>query len=370
MAKDRKKYWLLLVLMLFTAYFFIASRPVPVETILVPRWLNSLESGYPIYLNGTADSGADSTSTGDILPFELGNRFGYVDTEGRFIINQIKKGSVALSAERWIEYPEMPDELELRHPLDDSVVRIEAIRGYPLFLDSAMFLINDEQNSISKLDDAGAVRWTYDFAAPLTDIDAAAGLLLAGSLDGTVELLDDEGTRIFFFAPGGSRYSVILGCRISEDGSRLAIVSGIDDQRFLLLERFGDAGVSDYKVAYHEFLGDGFRRAVHLAFIDNDRRIAFEREGGLGIYEIISRKSLKLSLEGTINALDGSGDDGLLFIITSQSGIQKELVAVRMPGTIIIEAPFRSENSFLGRQGPLLYIGGGTTIGSFKLDRR
>jgi hypothetical protein len=361
----KKKYWFIVMVLFFISYIFIAARPVPVETILSPQWLTSLESTYPDF------SGKDvPLENQELLPFSLGDRFGYVDPDGRFTINQVKKGYISLSGEYWAEYESIPETIEVRNPLNEKVMTIENPQGYPLFFDNKIFLLNNEQNSLSALDLSGNIKWTYDFAAPLTVFDAAAGLILAGSLDGTVEVLNDQGQRIFFFEPGGSRFSVILGCAISKDGSKMAVISGIDDQRFLLLDRFGDPGSTEYKVIYHEFLGDGFRRAVHVSFIDDDRWVVFECQGGLGVYNINTRSSIRIPLEGEIVALDGTGSDRLLFVVTSQSAEEKRLVAIRLPETIIIEAPFKSETAFLSRQGSRIYLGGGMTLASFKLNKR
>jgi hypothetical protein len=361
-AEEKKKYWFVLVLLFFIIYVFIAAQPVPVETVLTSRWLISVESNFADVPNANPE-GAQGAA---LFPFRLGNRFGYVDAGGRFAVNQEKKGEVALSGDNWAEYEAVPETIEVRDPRNNTVLTIRGARGYPMFLDKRILLVNSEQNALSAVDEAGEIRWTYDFAAPLTCVDAAAGLILAGSLDGIVELLDDQGQMVFFFVPGGSRRAVIQGCRISSDGSKLAIISGIDDQRFLLLERFGDT----YKVVYHEFLEDGFRRAVHLAFIDHDTRVVFEREGGLGIFEIGARTSVKLPLEGEIAAIDESGTGGLIFIITSGPDRQKNLLAVGFPGTVLIDTPFKSETIFLGRHDSRLYIGGGMTLASFELDRR
>jgi hypothetical protein len=289
-----------------------------------------------------------------------------VDTRGHFAINQAKTGYVSLSDLRWAKYDAIPEKIEIRNPVNESLGVIEAGRGYPLFLDGNIYLLGEMQNSLSLADEEGKIRWTYDFAAPLTSIDAAAGLILTGSLDGTVELLDTEGKRLFFFEPGGSRLSVVLGCRISRDGRQLAVISGIDDQRFLLLEGFGDS----YKIVYHEFLEDGFRHAVHMAFVDNDSRIVYEREGGLGIYDIRTRQSINLPLPGDVIALDETGTNGLLFAIISLGGQQKNLAVIRLPGTLIMQAPFKSETAFLSRRNSHLYVGGGMTLASFELDMR
>jgi hypothetical protein len=239
-----------------------------------------------------------------------------------------------------------------------------------MFLDKRIFLVNSERTSLSALDDSGQIVWTHDFSSLITTIDGGGGFVIAGLLHGVVEILDSRGQRVFSFEPGGSRLSVITGCAISKDAARIAIVSGIDPQRFLLLERYGDTGNIEYKTVYHQFLEEGTRQPVHVAFVDNDRRVAFERQDGLGLYDISARTSLKVSLEGRIIEIDKVGDDRILFLLTAQNDNEKHLVAVRFPGEIIFEAPFRSSNFFLSRQGSHIYIGGNMTLASFNLEKR
>jgi hypothetical protein len=364
-SKTKKKHRLLICLALFTVYIFAAARPIPQEIILVPRWLSSLESGYPVAFSGELpDSPA---SEAEPIPFRLEKRFGYVNQDGRFSINQVLSGKLSLSRDYWAEYEAIPESIDVRDPRGETVLKIEKGRGHPLFLDNRIFLVGDEQTSLSALDERGEILWTYDFAAPLTCIDAAAGMVLTGSLDGAVEVLDASGRRVFLDRPAGSRISVILGCSLSRDGNMMGIISGVDDQRFLLLERFG---TGEYRVSYHEFLEDGFRRPVHISFIDRDNRIAFERQGGLGIYELNTRISRKIPLEGELIAMDGAGNDGLFFVISARGGLEKRLVGIELPGTVIMEAPFKSRKVFLERRAPLLYLGGGSTLASFKLEKR
>jgi hypothetical protein len=351
-------------LVLFAVYIFIAARPIPQETILVSQWLSSLESGYPVYIRGQEDGAGGSP-----IPFRLGDRFGYVDPAGRLSINQIKTQNLFLSAPYWAEYGETPEEIQLRDNTGEPALNIKG-RGYPLYLDGRLFIIGQEMNSLSALDEGGEILWTYDFAAPLTCIDAAAGFVLTGSLDGAVEILDSQGKRFYFFEPGGSRLAVILGCSLSRDGNRLGIISGIDDQRFLLLERYGEAGSGEFRVIYHEFLEDGFRRPVHISFIDNDSRLAFERQDGISLYDLRNRVNRILPLEGRIIALDKDGGEGIFFVITSQPGRQNELVGIKLPGTIILKAPFRSDDVFLDRSGSRIYLGGGSTLAAFELGKR
>jgi hypothetical protein len=268
----------------------------------------------------------------------------------------------------------MPDEINIRDSAGSPVFTIDQRgspgRGYPLYLDGRLFLIGKEMNTLTALDGGGKPLWSHDFAAPLTCIDAASGFVLTGSLDGAVEILDQQGTRFYLFEPGGSRLSVILGCSFSRDGNRVGIISGIDDQRFLLLERYGEQGSGEFRVIYHEFLDDGFRRPVHISFIDNDSRVAFERQNGISIYDLRNRVNRTLPLEGAVFAMDSEGSNGIFFVITSQAGAQKALVGIELPGTIILEAPFRSNDAFLSRSGSRVFIGGGNTLAAFELGKR
>ncbi|MDR1058262.1 MAG: WD40 repeat domain-containing protein [Treponema sp.] len=360
MTGKRKKHWLIVGIPVFLLYVFAAAQPIPVETVLRARWLTSLESNYPIVMEETPRTGGETSP----LPFRVGNRFGYLDEDGRFSINKVRSGYISMSETSWAEYGAAPEQIEIFDPLNKPLLTLTDPQGYPLFLDDRIFLVGKEQNSITALDGNGNESWRYDFSAPLSCIDAAAGLVLTGSLDGVVELLDSSGRLVFApFEPGGSRLAVILGCALSRDGSRFAVVSGIDDQRFLLLEKSADA----YRVIYHEFLTDGFRRPVYLSYTYTGRRGVFDREGGLGLYDIDNRTSVFLPMEGEIAALDGAGSDNLLFIISSLGEDAKKLAAVSFPGRIILEAPFKSASAFLSRRGNRIYVGGDSSMVSFEL---
>ena len=387
MAKQKKKIYVLIVILLFVFYFFAAARPIPNETVLTSGWIRSL-AGAPAESLPNLEYQAPSGNVSErFLPFTLGSRFGYVDPSGQFSINRIQNNYIYLGENMWAEYPAEPSNIAINDIFGETIINIEDAKGYPVLLDNRVFIFGSEQNSLSEINADGKSLWTYEFGAPLTCIDAAAGLVLTGSLDGVIEILNSEGRRVFYFEPGGSRYNVILGCAISSNGSRIGIVSGIAPQRFLLLERLGNTG-GEYRVVYHEFLGDGFRRPVRISFIDDDRRIVFERAGGIGCYNIRSRRGIFIPLDGYITAMDESGADGLLFLITSHPNQNNELVGIRFTqerrflsrfvntqDSIFMKASFKSDDVFLGRiqtggSASMLIAGGGTTLISFDLEDR
>lgn len=375
MAKKGKKLRVFIVFLIFVVYFFIAARPIPREVILAPLWVSSLE--IPQETSYTQDADFDS-----LLPFTLGSRFGYVDMSGQFAINKIKSNEIYLSQDMWTEYSVQPYNIEIKNIQNETVININNAGGYPVLLDDRVFILGSEQNSLAEIGEDGNILWTYSFGAPITCMDAAAGLTVTGSLDGFLEIFNSTGERIFNFDPGGSRYTIILGCAVSRDGVYIGIVSGIDQQRFLLLERFGSG---EYKVIYHEFLESGFRRPVLISFIDEDRRIVYERAGGIGSYNIRSRRAVFIPLEGEIRAFDNSGDHGYLFLITSHPMRGKKLIGIVFPqerwwmftrtaASVFIRASFRSDDVFLGRtrsgghDGSVITAGGGTALISFNLE--
>jgi len=367
----KKKLWLFVIIVFFIAYFFLAARKIPRQMVLVPCWLSSLESGDTVLMGEAADA-----DTERLLPFSMGSRFGFVrQQDGRFFINKTTKSNVSLSDNHWAEYEAEPDRITIYDNKGEKYAVIENPGGYPFFFgdeggeQGRIFIVGSEQNSISEIDSSGAVLWTYEFAAQITCVDAARGLLLAGSLDGSIVIIDSNGRKVFSFEPGGSRYPVILGCAISRDGSALALISGIDNQRFLYLEQFGTSP-GDYKVVYHEFLIGNFRRPVFISFIENDRWALFERIGGLGFYEAGSRRTTKVDLGGEISAVDQSGGLGLVFAVVSMSENRKELAGIMLPDRLMVAAPFKSDDVFLRRAASQLLIGGGQTIISFELEKR
>jgi len=378
LAQKKNKVKVFVIVLIFIVYFLIAARPVPKETVLSHRWIKSLSSGSQI---AEGDMGV-SVLPDTLIPFTLGSRFGYVDSLGQFAVNRSKTSEIYLSPSMWTEYGAEPSNIEINNVLTDTKINIENTRGYPILLDNRIFILGSEQNSLSQIGENGNILWTYEFGAPLTCIDAAEGVVVTGSIDGALEVFNGRGERVFYFEPGGSRYSVILGCAVSKDGSHIGVVCGVEQQRFLLFERFGSAG-GEYKIVYHEFIGNGFRRPVYILFADNDHRVVFEREGGIGCYTIKSRRGIFIPLEGNIAAVDGSGDKGVFFLITSHPGQEKRLAGIQFPreglfgflgnaesDSVFLKAGFKSDDIFLGRRGNIIVAGGGSALVSFSLEEK
>jgi hypothetical protein len=291
------------------------------------------------------------------------------------------EGSVSISGDKFSQFGPQPLSVTVSGTDGEPLGVIDNPGGYPFFLDGKTFIMGRDQYTVSRVGNSGSVLWTFDFPGTVTVVAASSGLFLAGLLDGTAVLLDGSGKQVFSFEPGGSRIPVIMGAAISADGSRLAVVSGVDSQRFLLYEKFG-AGSVDYRPVYHESLGDGLRRPVRVEFTGNDRNVIFERSDGLGIYDTAMRLTRSVEIEGSLRSLDSSGVDGMVFaVFATEDGVQDnealgerlDIFGISISGRVpalVMRSTFRSPDVFLGRAGSSLVVGGGQVLAAFGLEKR
>jgi hypothetical protein len=356
MVKLKAKYRYVLWVLAFIFYAFLAARPVPEETVFVSKWLKSLASSFPekFVLPGA-----------EYIPFCFGGHYGYVSLDGAFTINQEKKSYIEQSPGLFAEFSGQDEKIAVRDFSGKQLFMLEDKRGYPFFRGERIFVIHSEQNSISEVNFDNDTLWTYDFASPVTCADVSGGFLLIGELDGSIELLDRNGKRVYFTEPSGSRVPVIYGCAIAKSGTKFAVISGLDRQRFLVVEQVGDV----WRITHHEFLGYGFNRPVHIKFVDDERRVVYERQEGLGIYNMASRSSEIVSFDGQIVQIDDFGEDDMFFLVVSESAVRKKLIAIRYPAGIVISAPFSSQDSFLKRKGNLFFVGGGNKLSAFEITK-
>ncbi|GAB1481680.1 hypothetical protein MASR2M78_04950 [Treponema sp.] len=353
MGKKRAINWILIGVLAFIVYIFAASAPIGSETVIVPAWLRLLST-----------SKVKEGSLEPLIPFSLGQEFGYFDAAGDFSVLRSSTQRFTISDFAWSEYAAIPEFIEAKTNRGELLLR-STERGYPFLADSRVFILSSEQNSIISLDSNGKSLWRRDFPSTITCADAAAGLLLVGLLDGSIELIDTRGNAVFTFEPGGSRLPVIVAARLSSDAQHIALVSGIDPQRFLLLDRSG----SSYKVAYHEFLEKGFRRPVLAAFLDGDDTLVFETDGGLGVLRRGDKKSYFVPLLGEIRCIENEAKDGRLFLILARDG-KRELVGLRLPNQVFMRAPYTSDEDFLERRENRLYLGGGDALVALDIKTR
>jgi hypothetical protein len=273
---------------------------------------------------------------------------------------------VSISEDKWAIYSAAPDSVDVFSPSGERVFTLEKLGGYPFFMSKRNFVINSGQYSVREYGPDGDLLWNYDFSAPITCVNASNDLFAVGLLSGVFEVLDKHGSKLYSFEPGGSRLPVILGCAVSATGERAALLCGIDKLRFILLERFSGS----YRVVYHEFLNDDFRRPCLTGFLDDGRHVFFERDNGLSILNAETRQVKNFPLEGRLLSVSGDSSEGRVFVMCETPAGRKKLAGISLDDYVLFKTTWASRGSFLKRQGDELYIGSDKAVAAFAIDTR
>lgn len=344
--EDKKRInTILLGVAIFLAYFMLGAQSVQRELVFAPVWARSVVQNAP------SGQKVAATAPDAVLPYRLGDRFGYFSENGSILYTDIVSYNVALASVAWSNYPPMPDSVSFNSPAGTKLFTLKD-PGYPYILNNRLYFIDPDRSGVTEYDRTGAKRWSRQYSSIITSMDATDKLTLAGLLDGKIVLVDARGKDIFEFLPGGSTIPVILGCAISRDGEYIAVVCGIDRERFLLLRRMADT----YKVVYHEYLPGDFRKQVRIAFLSSSPRIAFEQEGCLSLFDIPSRQMETLPYAGRLFSIEpGSYRD--FFVVLSESGTVKHLLGLTEPRSILLDHAFSSDTAFISQQGRSIYLG-------------
>ncbi len=330
------------------AYFLICAIPLPRSLVLAPVWARSVAGpGVPVAPGSRPSGGAGSTS----IPFRLGERFGYFDSDGKILFASTPSYGVALSRTSYASYDRLSEAFSLRSPAGNELARCE-LPGYPFMAAGRLFVVGPSQSTVSELGADGKSLWTYEFPSLVTAFGASASLAAFGLLDGTMIGLDAKGAETLHFAPGGSRIAGIYGIAVASDGLMVAAISGLDKQRLVVLERRSAA----FRVTYHRWLDSDFRRPVALSFTADGRRLVYEAPGGAGVYDRATRSESTLAVPGPEGLGLSIGSPGLLVLI-GQGTDHKRLVLAAVPDRRIADLPVFANQTFIESEASSLYLG-------------
>ena len=321
----KSRYLFAVLIVFFILYFFLFPFTVKEEFVLVPEKGTTLVNAAP----GQGDISGN-------WPFASFGRMGYYDREKREFSLLDGRGRSRISDNFYIE--DQGDVLnlvsrsgELSTEIDTSLV--------PAFFGEHIFLTGCSQGYLREIDGDGRILWEYYMPSVITCLDNKNGITAAGLLNGDIVLLDGGGELVDTLSPGGSRVDIIYGISLSRTGDRLAVVSGLDPQRFILIEKKENG----YRPVYHENLTQSFRRPLSLVFDDSSHLIIEGERKGL-YYSPGSPALSEFDLPGEFHDGKSSPGDGTLYFQSETEG-----------GTVLTlytaEGEKVLENRFGGRPG-------------------
>jgi hypothetical protein len=335
-----RSFWIFLPILLLL-YLLLFPHPGGRETLVRPIWAAELAPGISSPENGELP----------IWAFRAGDSFGYADLQGNLHYLGRSLHNLSLSDLGFINYGKVPDHVVFMNPRGQFQFSIKSY-GYPLLESSGavLYSINTDRSGVKRIDSEGEILWSRSFPTLLTAIALVAEQCLIGLMDGRAMLIDAEGDVIYQYSSQGSRIPVLLGTAVSRDQNRIALISGIDPQTLVVVQRRGEQFVQDFQ----QDLDSDFRREVQMHFSPDSRFLFYEVEGGVSVLDMRKTSSRRVVANGVLESIDSS-EEFTAAAFRLEGGSQ--LVVFRPLDSLLLSRQLSAESVYVRVMGSALILG-------------
>jgi hypothetical protein len=288
------------IVVIFISYFYIFCRTLPPEISYTAVRVENINSSE-VYHN---------TSGQDVMPFQLNGKLGYMDAEGKITYMENLLYGAAIDKNGFINYSKQNEVLVYKDN-EGSFLNTVDIAGYPYFTESRRFIISYDSNETSEIDMESNILWHRTFASSLSSLSANESLVLIGTMDGRLQLINKFGNIVFAHDMKESRINVIYGGSVSADGENLLTISGIDPQ-IMTLWAFSD---DNYYIEANWSLNSELRRSSITGFSDDGSFAYSEADGQLLLINLKNNRVHSIKMTGRIQNIDFPGKNELIHIL-------------------------------------------------------
>lgn len=335
-------------------YIVFAISKLPKELAFVPVW--TVDASKADEIDENQELNFDELSP---ISFNLAQNIGYFSEEGKILSLRSFPFRSTVTENSYCIYGPNDKEMQI---LDHKGKQTGVIKasGFPFFKEDNKFLFLPGGTSFSKLDDEGNILWTYEGYAPITAFSSSKGGIIAGTSDGSIIIFDKDGKIRQNFIPGGSEFPVILGCDISEDGNKIAALTGQNRQRFIISEEKN----GHWEIVFHKHLSKSVRNQTLVKFDERSNVVYYDFADGLGIVNTKTLKDGSIPMKGQTITISDSKDNSLVYILskekTTDDVVSKNVftVTVLEPfDSIAGSFSFKANDAFLRVKDEKLFIG-------------
>ncbi len=345
----------LLLLGLAVLYILIFPARLGRELVPVPHW--KTEVAEP---SASAVPGADRETA---FPFRLRDRFGYLDPAGRLAYADTVLFDVALDSGRFVNFSRILQTVAT-HDSGGRLLDAFPAAGYPVLRSGRLLQLTSDRSGLSEWDSGGGMLWRRSFSTVITDLRVTREAVLVGLLEGRLLLLDRQGRVTLDFAPGGSRIQAVYGCAVSPDGERIGILSGLDPQRLVLLERRQE----NWKPVYQESLAGEFRRRSFIDFSRDGGYLLWEGKGALEILDTESFVRQNVDYEGSLLSAVAGDRSGTAAVLTSENPGMLGFRLLSFPDTPYFRVRFPGSSVFIRNDSGAYFLGVDDRVVRFDLE--
>ncbi len=237
--------------------------------------------------------------------------------------------------------------------------------GIPFISGGRQFLIRQDQSGVLEFNETGRILWEKEFSSIMTCFAATRNLIVAGSLDGRILALGNEGQTLLDMIPGESRIPVVYGLAISENNSRIAVIFGLYPQIVMILEKRKDS----YRELFRLPLNLELRRQIPCSFLDGGDVLVFERSGGVAILDV-RKKALDFRPSESMASTFESNISQNCVAFLSGNFEETRLKIYGSGAMILADIPFHTRDAILHSESVSLYLRTGNTEMQYTMETR
>lgn len=233
------------------------------------------------------------------------------------------------------------------------------------------FIARGDLQGVSEVDRSGKRLWTSEFPSTVTAVDVTAERSAWGLLDGSIHLINSDGTTKSVVKPASmgvsSRFACVYGLALSPGGTKLAVLFGLDPQHFAVFERKGD----DYGLLYDMKLVRSLRSAQSFAFSADGKGIMGLTGDGMVFYDVKMGRAAALEdslLRGDLEiSLVPAGADGFAFLAAIGNG---RYAGLFRQGRVEALFPVEAGSTGILAEGQNVAVLGKDTLYRYKVENK
>jgi hypothetical protein len=340
-------------------YVILAGKPLESEFQLDPQWTINIAE------NEDTETPEIISDKNRLLPFKLGQIMGYFTPEGDIYNSTVFSYKAVISSYYYAPFSQDATNTEFFSRTGELVGRISG-SGFPYFDDDRVYLFHPGGAAFSRCDSAnGLILWTHEGYTPVLAFTSSAGGSAAGCADGSIIVHSPDGGKSTKIVPGGSAYPVVLGVDISSAGNRIASISGLQKQRFVLTE----IGRGSNQVLYHEYFVNDSNEQGFVQFSSNDDMIYFTQPGKLTILDCTVYTTTAIPIKGNALSMIELPDNNLSFVLTKEKSTYY-VYMLENHNMLVGSFSFEAEHAFIKVFENALYVGKDTSISKLAISRK
>lgn len=349
----------------FLVYILLAGLPLEKEIQFIPKWTIDIQQKFSKFVHESETSPIPSMKVdSDLVPFKMGQFLGYFTKDGEmpFILSFSDRASISNSL--WSVFPSNASNTTVYSSQTNSTFIIPE-SGFPHIENDSVFIFYPGGNSFGFYDTQGNKQWSSDHWSPIVSFASSKAGVVVGYADGDLRYFDNAGEQIFSMYPGGSTYEIILGAAISQNGSFIGAVCGLEKQRFVLIQNNG----GNSKIVYHEYLSSQRTEQTLVQFNGDGSRAFFNYDGGLGIVNCKDFSLTKIPMEGSVCSISELISSNILFVLC-QNDLQWTVYAIESASNLVGSFSFQAQDAFVSVLDDSLFIGKDSQISKMEIVRK